>query len=65
MIMLRQAVSSCSLPFALTLLALILGCGDTPTAGPADDEISAYLDENPDAAKNYDDVELEGGDTAN
>lgn len=47
------------------LLTLTLGCGGSETAAPEQDEIASYIDENPDAAKNYDDVDLEDGDTAN
>ncbi len=42
----------------------VVGCGSSQPSSPAQDEMSAYLEENPEAVKDYSDVNLDDGDTA-
>lgn len=51
--------------FLCSLFAfLVVGCGDGNPSSTTQDEMSEYMEQNPEAAKNYDDVDLDNGDTA-
>ncbi|MGB7343806.1 MAG: hypothetical protein WBD20_06315 [Pirellulaceae bacterium] len=52
--------------FLCSLFAFVMvGCGDGKPSSATQDEMSQYVQENPEAAKDYSDVELDAGDTAN
>ncbi|MGB7329014.1 MAG: hypothetical protein WBD31_29305 [Rubripirellula sp.] len=54
-----------SLFFCSLFAFVMVGCGDAQPTSTTQDEMSEYLQENPDAAKDYGDVDLDSGDTAN